>query len=214
MLLSTLRNLLRRWYVLVGGLLATAGLCWLAATAVPASYETTASVLLLPPQRGVNGVIVNPYLSLGGLEGVADVVTTAMTDNATAQALEDAGIGAEFTMDRDRALAGPIITVTVDGRTAPDALRAQEFLLARVPVSLEEIQVRSDVSAASQVRSTTITSDVEPASNRKGQIRALIVAFAVGIGLTLMTAALVEGFTASRRRSFGPGKGAESLRAA
>jgi hypothetical protein len=213
-LASTLRTLLRRWYILGAGTALTAGLCWLAAGLAPTTYGTTATVLLLPPQKSANGVIGNPYLSLGGLEGVADVVTTAMTDEATAQALADAGFVAEYTMDRDRALAGPIITIVVDGSSEKDALGAQRFLLDRVPPTLDDLQVRSNVAAGSRVRSTTVTADPQPQPNRKALIRSLIVAGVAGVGLTLMTAALVDGFLLSRRRTYGPGAGADTLRAA
>jgi uncharacterized protein involved in exopolysaccharide biosynthesis len=213
-LASTVRTLLRRWYILAAGVALTAGLCWLAAGFAPTTYGTTASILLLPPEKSANGVIGNPYLSLGGLEGVADVVTTAMTDDSTAQALDDAGLAAEYTMDRDRALAGPIITLIVDGRSSKDALGAQQFLLDRLPLTLQELQVRSDVSVGSRVRSTTVTADTDAQPDRKALIRALIVAGAAGVGLTLMTAALVDGFLLSRRRGFGRGTGSETLRAA
>ncbi|MCW2530013.1 MAG: hypothetical protein JWM76_4873, partial [Pseudonocardiales bacterium] len=54
--------MLRRWYLTFVGVLVTAALCAAAIVLVPAKYQASASLLLLPPKTAVgNGG--NPYLS-------------------------------------------------------------------------------------------------------------------------------------------------------
>ena len=116
MYLSDLRGpLVRRWYIVLLGLLATAGLGMAAATAFPATYAAKANVVFLPPKSAV-GDTGNPYLALGGLDTAASVVAHAMSDSATVHALAESGVSG-FTIEPDLAAGGPVLLVTADGAT-------------------------------------------------------------------------------------------------
>jgi hypothetical protein len=199
-LLSDWRVLTRRWYVVLGGLLITMLLCLGAASASPAQYEASSSFMLLPPEALVNGKPTNPYLNLGGLDGMADVVSTAMTDNSVADAMTKTGVTADYEIKRDFTIAGPVLNLDVRGSSPVDALSAQAFLLKRVPVVLNSLQSAVSVAVDNQISSTVITQDKAPKVNRKKQIRLLLVAGIGGLGVTYLGATVVDGILLGRRK--------------
>jgi hypothetical protein len=200
-LLSDWRILLRRWYVILAGVLVTAGLAYAAATVIPARYDTTATVLMLPPETTVNGKRMNPYLNLGGLEGAADVVSSAMGDRTVQAAVAGEGLDVEYSLGRDYTIAGPVILLEVTGATPSDALEAQEYLLGVLPERLDRLQEDLGVLPGSRITSQVITTSQEADTNRRSQIRAVLVAVVGGLGLTYLLTAFVDGVAMSRRRA-------------
>ncbi len=200
MLLSDWRILLRRWYVLVAGVLVTVGLCAGAATMFPARWVTTATVLMLPPESRVNGVPVNPYLNLGGLEGMADVLSTAMSDAAVQDEVATAAQDAEYFVGRDPARVGPVVVVEVTGGSPTDATAVQAILLERLPARLDQLQESVGVRGPARITSSVITEGSEPEPSRRSQIRGVLVAAVGGLALTYLAAAAVDGAAAARRR--------------
>lgn len=201
MLLSDWRVLVRRWYLVVVGLLITAGLCVAAATVVPTQYTATSTVLLLPPATIQDGRAVNPYLSLGGLEGIADVLSAALGDVSVERELEGAGYDATYQLGRDPAAAGPVLVLDVTSPAAADALGTQEFLLERIPQTLETIQESVGVAPATRVISTVVTRGAEPEPDYRSQLRAVLVAAVAGLAATYLGAALADRVMRTRRRS-------------
>jgi hypothetical protein len=200
--LSDWRVLVRRWYVTAGGLVVTAALCILAVFLVPAQHQTTAEVLMLPPKATgelAPGQINNPYLSLGGLEGVTDVLARALTDQAMARSLQARNFAGSYTVARDLSSAAPMLQVTVDDVSPARSLDTLAFLLGRIPPELEDAQLNSGVSRSALVVSTVLTRDTEPTTLRKSQIRALVVALAFGLALTFVGAAVLDGYLRGRR---------------
>jgi hypothetical protein len=202
-LVADLRVLRRRWYVVLAGVLATLALCWAAATLAPAKYEVTSSVLFLPPETIVGGEPTNPYLNLGGLDGVADVLSTALQSTSVEEAIKDAGLDAEYEVNRDTTLSSPVVVLNVLGTSPKDALGAQTFLLDRLPARLDELQQGVGVPTSATITSTVITEDETPKANRKSQIRALLVVAVLGLGGTYLAAAVVDGVLLGRTRPLG-----------
>jgi hypothetical protein len=195
--------LARRWYVVLAGVLAVLALCWGTLVLVPARYEVTSSVLILPPKTLVDGKPANPYLSLGGLDGIADVLSTAIGDTSVEEAVQRAGLDVEYTIERDPALASPVVMLNVLGTSPKTALNAQALLLDQLPVKLEDLQEAVGVPDATRITSTVITEDGTPKANRKSQIRAVLVVAGVGLGGTYLAASVLDGVLLNRRRSLG-----------
>lgn len=186
-----LARLGRRWYVVVAGLALTAGLCVLALRLVPTEYSATSSVLLLPPANTV-GTGGNPYLSLGGLEGAVDVLSRAMTGEQTVDELTPPPTEVTYTFERDQTTSGPIILVQVKDSTAEGALDTLDRILRKAPVTLKALQVDVGAPEESMITFGVIATDVEATADHKALVRALIVVFAGGIGLTLLSAIVVD----------------------
>ena len=200
-LLSDWRVITRRWYVVVAGLGVTVLMVFGAMAVSPAQYEASSTFLLLPPKSVVDGKLTNPYLNLGGLDGMADVISTAMTDKSVGDALSAGGVQATYEITRDFTIAGPVLNLDVRADSSDEALKAQMFLLNRVPATLSTLQTAVSVDKGSQIVATTVTQDTTTSVNRKDQIRLLLVALVIGLGGTYLTAAVLDGILRGRRKN-------------
>ncbi len=196
---SVTRALMRRWYVTVFGLIITAVLCSFAMQKVPATYSASGDILLLPPE-GPKGA--NPYLNLGGVAGVTDVVSRAMSDNRTTEGLNREGVTGTYTVQTDENMGGPAILVTGKGKTSEEALHTLRLVMARVPPTLQTLQEAPplNVPQVSLITATTLQTDVKPKVQSKNQTRALIGAAGVGLLLTVLLAVLTDVVLTRRSR--------------
>ena len=195
-------TLARRWYLTLAGLLATAGLCIGTFTAVPPTYQTTADVVLLPPKTSV-GTGGNPYLYLGGLQQAVDVLTRALTSDASRTELLGAVGAGEYDVVPDLSTSGPILIVTGTGTTSTIADSARNAVLDRVPTTLVQLQTALSVATDSQITSMVLTADEKPKLILKTRLRAVAAAGVLGLIASAMFIGFVDGLLASRalRRS-------------
>jgi hypothetical protein len=198
-LVADLPVLARRWYVVLAGVLAVLALCWGAAVLVPAQHEVTSTVLMLPPPTIVDGKPANPYTNLGGLDGISDVLGTALEDSSVEEAIQEAGFEAEYTVERDPNRASPVIVLNVLGVSPEDALSAQAFLLDHLPLTLDQLQEAVGVDTPARITSTIVTEDETTQPNRKSQIRAVLVIAVIGLGGTYLAASVLDGVLLGRR---------------
>jgi hypothetical protein len=186
---GALRVLARRWYITFLGLLLTIGFCLTATHVVKTTYEARAVVLLLPPKYGS---ATNPYLNLASLNGLSDVVDSAI-------AAELQGIGIEFSMESDQsATGGPLIRVTGQGATPAMARHAARYVVSLIPTTLRRLQGAAEVQAGAYITSLVLHPADRADANRKSQIRALIVAVAAGMLLTTLLTLVVDRRMTSR----------------
>jgi hypothetical protein len=196
-----LRDLLgavrRRWYVVIVGLLLTAGMCVGATKLVPVEYTAGSSVLLLPPNSTV-GTGGNPYLSLGGLQGAVDVLGRAMTSEQVVTELTGGSPDETYTFEADATTSGPLLVLAVKSRSSDGALGLMQSVLDRAPTVLRDLQTEVNAPTESLITMSVIAQDSTVEVDRKSQLRALIVVLAVGLALTFFATLLFD--TAVRRR--------------
>ncbi|KRD42980.1 hypothetical protein ASE38_01430 [Cellulomonas sp. Root930] len=195
-------TLLRRWYLTLGGLLAVGAICIAVFELIPASFETEANVVLLPPESSV-GEGGNPYLYLGGLDQATDVLTRALTSDASrTQVLETLG-HADYDVLPDWATSGPILIVTGRGTTAEQAEEVRNTVLESVPSTLVVLQKALNVPDDSQITSMVLTSDDEPTAVMKSRMRAVAAAGVASLVGVFMLIGLIDGLLTSRSRGRG-----------
>jgi hypothetical protein len=195
-------TLLRRWYLTLGGLVVFAAICLAVFHLVPASFETEANVVLLPPESSV-GEGGNPYLYLGGLDQATDVLTRALTSDASrTQVLEELG-HADYDVLPDWATSGPILIVTGRGTTAQQAEDVRDEVLDSVPSTLVVLQKALNVPEGSQITSMVLTSDETPTAVMKSRMRAVAAAGAASLVGVFMLIGLIDGLLAARSRGRG-----------
>ncbi|MET4637661.1 hypothetical protein [Mycetocola sp. 2940] len=194
---DTILGLLRRWYIVVPGLLIAASLAVGAWFAIPPDYNRSATQLLIPGDNSIpeGG---NPYLFLGGLAPAADVLVRAVGSENVLNDVVEEHPGIDVEISRDTTTAGPIVLITVTASSDAAAEAVLAMLIDRTVTVLNEFQ---DVeSIPDNNRMTVIPVTVDEQGEEQVRDRALAVAGVALVGtiLTLLIASLVEG--SSRRR--------------
>jgi hypothetical protein len=191
-------SLLRRWYLVILGLILTVGACFATVKLVPPTYEAQATVLLLPPTKTV-GEGGNPYLFLGALNQALDIlVRTVNTDSARAP-LEEQFPDVSFAAERDGTTSAPIMVIKSVGDTPNETVLALSVLLDSVPPKLAALQDPLAVPVDSRISSTNLAADDSATKDTKSQTRALVAMGAVCLTLTILLTGLLDRALASRR---------------
>ena len=196
---DTLRGLLRRWYIVLPGIIITASLAVGVWFAIPPNYYRSATQLLIP---GVGNMPegANPYLFLGGLAPAADVLVRAIGSENVLDEMSEDHPGVEISIRRDTSTAGPIILISVTASSDADAEAVLEQLVDRTATVLEDFQRAEGVPTGS--RMTVIPVTVDDQSELQDRTRMLgVTGVAIGgIVVTLFLAGLVDGFGQRERR--------------
>lgn len=180
MVLEVIRALARRWYIILVGLLLTAGLVYGAYVSNPPEYQARGLVLLLPSEAAV-GKGGNPFLLLSGLEQPAGIVV-AYFSSATAQAeVKAVSPTAAYQVAIDDSTRGPVISVDVTADSAQETLVTLNHIVAQIPVELTSLQRQVDAPTNAVIGSMALTVDKKAAVARAGTLRALIAALVVGL---------------------------------
>ena len=200
------RVLRRRWLLVLVGFLLTVGLSGAAYWFFKPTYEITGTVLLLPPASSATTGSSNPYLQLGGLQQTVDLVGVSLTDQTTTLEMQGISKDVEFSVKADVRTSSPLLVVDVKASSPETALKIRDILVARVPVRLDALQQSLNVSTKDRVTSKVLTLDTEAQEVGKNRLRAGVVAGVLGIGLTLVVAALWDASRLRHPRRRAPGR--------
>lgn len=198
---DTLRGLLRRWYVVVAGLilaiLAGAGTY----SVVEPGYERTSTQLLVPGEGLVPPGVTNPYLYLGGLTQAADLVVRVMKSSEVLGPVVEDYPGTEVLVQRDPLSSGPVIQIVVTAKTEDAAAGVVSAMVAETDTVLERLQDQQNVSTEDRMSVELLTMDKTSALQQKSR---LITTAGVVLGMVLVTlviASLVDGLIRRPRRA-------------
>lgn len=198
-LAETFRGLVRRWYIVVPGLILAAAAAIGAFSQIAPGYERSATRLLLPGLGTVPEGATNPYLFLGGLTQAADVLVRAVGGEEAIGELVAAHKGLEIAVTRDPTSSGPVILLTVTAASDSDAAMALDALIEQSTETLERLQVEQNVRPVDRITMTTLTASTEGTLQQRTRI---VVSAGVGLVvavLTLVVASLVDGFARKKR---------------
>jgi hypothetical protein len=198
-----LRSSLRRWYVVVLGLLLTGGLTYYVYSQSEPTYEISGTAVLLPgsstvPEGG------NGFLYLGGLNPALEVLMRSANSDATVtEILGDDPGSTSYTVERDLDASGPIVLVTATSDTEGEARSTLRAVLDILPERLATLQTDVAVPDAARMSVLDLAVDQEPTALTSDRTRAVLAVAGVGIVATLLLTALVDGLLLSiaRRRA-------------
>jgi hypothetical protein len=208
-LAEIVRVMRRRWYVLLPGLLLTAALVVGAYVAVPATYKSQSTVMLLNSRKATVDFGGNPFLSTQtSLTGMADSLARNLNSDASVAALKSQGAaGTSFAKIADNAL-GPLMWLTVTGTDQRAVLRSDQLLTAFADQRLQEFQSAQSVTEPAMIRMTTIVPPQNPVAQTKTRTEYLALAALAGLVLSMIATFYTEARLRGRAPRGAAGKSA------
>ncbi|TRY18625.1 insulinase family protein [Tessaracoccus rhinocerotis] len=194
-----MKVLLRRWLVILIGLLLTGGAVGYLMVSTPPSYVVSSRLLLLLPNdaRGPDA-IGSPFLYLpSGLQVLAGLIagTPATLAFQTAKAEEGLGSSVEVAADRD----APMLTVQVSGTDPRDVLDTRDWVLSLLQTELRRLQEEEGAPNSQIAHARVFASENVPTSEGNPWLRPALVVVAAGGVVTLLAAFAVDSLV--RRRA-------------
>jgi hypothetical protein len=188
----------RRWYLTIAGVLITLGLCYGAYANTEPTLQRAASDLLVPgtttiPEGG------NPYLYLGGLGQLSDVLVSSLNSEKSIGALQERFPHTTIVVGRDTSTSGPMITMTVRGTDDAAVAGALAAVSKEVPQVLATLQTSAAVPEKARISVITLTSDDKSTVIQKGRFETVGMIGAAGLVLTILLVGLIDGLVIGRR---------------
>ncbi|SOE07333.1 chain length determinant protein [Streptomyces sp. Ag109_G2-15] len=187
------RVMRRRWYVLLPGLLLTAGLIVGVTVLVPVNYQSQSTVVLLNSQKATLAYDGNPFLSTQtSLTGMADSLARNLNSDDSLRELKSRGAKGTFAAKLADNAQGPLMWLTVTGTDRASVLASDKILTAYAKERLDQFQQQQSVAPKAMIRMTTIVPPQNPVAQTKTRIEYLVMAGALGLVVTLVAAFYVE----------------------
>lgn len=180
----------RRWYLAIPVMILAMVAAFGIFTKIGASYTSTASLVLIPPDSVVNSdlqsslsqPVHNPLLYLGGLAAPRDVVIASLSTTS----FEDemlAKYDATVLLTPLANSAAPIIVVQVTGKNGSVTNSGLQYVVASIPAKIQALQRSLKIDQKNDISVQKLAVEVSSTISHKGQIEYTAAAF-----LFLMTA--------------------------
>ncbi len=202
-LAAAIKVMIRRWPVLVAGLVMTlGGVAYIYSTA-PVTYESRGQVMvLLPSTASSPDYEVSPFLYMpSGLTTLARVVSLIPTTEQYRASMRAAGFDSEYEIGLDD--RAPIVTMSVQGSDPHDVLATRDELVARFGRELQRVQMEERVPKRQFAHLRTLEASVTAEAVTGSRMRAAVAAIAAGGLVTLVALFGIDSALSlwSRRRS-------------
>jgi hypothetical protein len=195
---ETVSSLLRRWYILMVGLLLTAAMCWVVQGRVPVTYEAKGSQVLMPPSATVGEG--NPYLYLGGLSQALDVLIRHVNAAEVTQPVLRAFPGTAFSVEADGSTSGSILVISASGSTPEGTLGVLQAALDKIPAALKDMQDELAIADRVRINVRTVVVDGQATKNNQSQMRLVLLAAGGGTVGTVLLTAMMDNFLSGRKK--------------
>jgi hypothetical protein len=187
----------RRWYVLLPGLLVTAGLIVGVLALVPVTYQSQSTVVLLNSQKATKAYDGNPFLSTQtSLTGMADSLARSLNSDVSLRELKSRGAKGTFEAKLADNAQGPLMWLTVTGTDKASVLASDKVFTSYAKDRLDQFQKQQSVAPKAMIRMTTIVPPQNPAAQTKTRLEYMVMAGLLGLVLSLVAVFYVE----ARRR--------------
>lgn len=197
-LADTVRSLLRRWYVVLTGLVLTLAMGWGVFQVVPPTYEATGTAVLMP-SRATVGEEGNPFLYLGGMTNAVDVLIRRTNDPETREQLEEQFPDAELTISRDLTTDSPITVISVQAPDPESAIALRDIGLKLAEQNLDTMQNDLNLAADLRISLRTVVVEEEAEENTRNPLRLALVVMAGGLVATFMLTGMIDGALTRRK---------------
>jgi len=198
-LASAVQVLLRRWLVIVIGLVLTLGAAGYVYLNTPPRYQATARMLLLLPSdsRGEQA-IGSPFLYLpNGLNVLARIVSVTPTSREFQAALLAQGLTSQYEVGVDT--TSPTITVSVEGDDPQNVIATRDGVIKAVQDDLLAIQREENAPRAQTAHTRVYAAEATPDQIAGDRMRGVLSVVAAGALLTLLAAFAIDRLSQSRK---------------
>lgn len=183
-LVALARIALRRWKILVPLLLLSAGIGWLAATAVAPTYQVDGAIRVSYPFSTDSGVAAlvqsNPFydtdsaaLVLGRVGGSVDLTKAVVANGGTAEYIIDGSTGRS------------ILTITVTGPDEQEALRTHGVVVRELADRLDRLQADKDIPSPYRITADDVVKPQNALISNSSRTKVLIASMALGMILSI-----------------------------
>ena len=195
---ESLAPILRRWYVVLLGLLITVGALFAVAGSAQPTFRAEATYVLVPgdttiPEAG------NRFLYLGGLVQARDVVLTLMNSDAVREEVLGKRSDWDYVAVADTKANGPMIVISASAPDAASAMGLREIVQSALPEQLDSLQNEASTPDEAKFTSLSLSEDAEATAESTGELRLLLVVGLIGVGLSLLAAGAIDALVLSRR---------------
>lgn len=183
---SALRVLVRRWPIVLIGVMLTVFIGDRLYSATPPSYQASARMLLLLPAdaRGAEDE-GSPFLYLpNGLNVLAEVVAVAPNSREFRANMLRNGLVSSYEVGLDPTT--PIITISVEGPDIDNVSATRESLIEQLGTELDRVQSEEGVPAKQNARFRVYAAADTPQELGGNGLRGLVAIAAVGGLMTLL----------------------------
>lgn len=201
-------SLLRRWFLVVVAVMMTAGMCFLASRAIPPTYETKATMVLVPPKSVVEPT-ANRFLELSSLTQAVDVLTRLLNADETQELVHKKAPVGTYEATVDDATSAPVLVVTAKAPTAAEAGALVDAVLKQAPSSLSGLQSALAIAPKSAITSIPLTRD-DPKASQKSRLRAIAALGVVGLAGGAVLIGALDGFLLVRAKKKALRRGQDS----
>ncbi|MFI5675708.1 YveK family protein [Streptomyces cellulosae] len=190
----------RRWYVLLPGLLLTAGLMVAVAVVVPITYQSQSTVVLLNSQKATVAYDGNPFLSTQtSLTGMADSLARNLNSDGSVRELKSRGAKGTFEAKLADNAQGPLMWLTVTGTDKAAVLKSDRVLTEYAKERLDQFQKEQSVAPKAMIRMQTVVPPQNPVAQTKTRLEYMIMVGGLGLVLSMTIAFYVEARKRSRK---------------
>lgn len=197
-LLGTLRALIRLWWLTVPLLLVSFGGLAFCYSALPWTYQGTASVLFLSSPIQTKEAGGNPYQQFAdSLPVSAEAVGRAVMDDRTVQDLRRHGYSSEYKLTPAPGYAEPVLEVQVVGADPHNIKSTLDAVVAEIPRQLAVLQ--AGLSAHAKVSTRTIAVSPAPRRTPTAKVRTLVLLLGGELLLCVAAPVIVDALLERRR---------------
>lgn len=190
-------SMLRRWYFLIVAIAITVGACLYASKSIPPTYQTEASVVLIPP-ASEEFPNANRFLDLSTLAQAVDVLSRALNADETHELVHETAPAGTFEVVEDGATSAPVLIIIVQAPSAVEADDLVDAVLQQVPVSLSGLQSALSIPRGAEITSMPLARDSNPKLSQKSRMRAIAALTILCLGGSALLIGALDGLLLAR----------------
>jgi hypothetical protein len=208
---STVRTLLRRWYITVPGLVLSLAVAGITFSLIPPHYTSSGIAVLVQPKRPESLTTANPLLAFNESVDTSalmlaealntpavgyDLGLTAGTDTFTVKNVGSADVGG--------GIAQPFLYVTAQSSTPEKTADIVLDVMNMARRELTDRQAALHVTRQNEISLESVVDVTTPKLAQGVSLAAAGAALALGIVVTIIVVYVLDGVLAGRRRRSDP----------